>query len=53
MLRVEEVAGLLNLSVKSVRRLVTRGKLPRLNGVGIVLIPVKALERYIEQSLSC
>ena len=43
-----EVARLIRVSDVTVRRLVTRGILPRIPGVRVVLIPRSAVDRLLE-----
>ena len=43
-----EVARLLRVSEVTVRRLVTRGELPRIAGIRVVLIPRTAVDRLLE-----
>ena len=48
---IEEAATVLNMSIKSVRRLVWLGRLTRLKGIRKVLIPRKQIEDYIKANV--
>ena len=43
----KEAAKALNVSVKTVHRLIKDGELPRISNIGKVLIPFKALESFV------
>ena len=45
-----EASALLNVSESTIRRLVARGELKRVRGIGRCRIPRKEIERFIEDS---
>ena len=51
LMTIAQVAQRLNVSTKSVRRLITRSKLPRCKHLGKILIPTKAVEIFIQDSM--
>ena len=45
-----EASKLLNVSEMTIRRLIARGELKRIRGIGHCRIPRKEIERFIEDS---